>query len=507
MIESILVKKNKLLLKYLGINTHKDPIVYMREDCLICKSEGFSAQTRVMVELNKRTIIATLNIIETDLLKHNEASLSNYAWNLLAAKNGDEITITHPKTLESISYIRSKIYGNELTKPETECIIKDIVSGQLSDINIAMYIAASGGDRLTQQEVLDLTHAMVKTGQQLNWSSPLIVDKHSVGGLSGNRTTPIVVAIVAAYGLFIPKTSSRSITSPAGTADTMEVFTNVILDIPTMKKVVEKEYGCVIWGGAIGLSPADDLLIRIERTLNLDSAGQMVASILSKKIAAGSTHVVIDVPIGTTAKVRTLAQAEQLKKLLSFVAHQFDIKIKTIFTDGSQPVGRGIGPALEARDILAVLNNAKNAPADLREHALILAGHLIDFCPKVKSTKGLEIAKSILESGQALKKFEAICHAQGGMREIPVASFTHTIEAKYSGLIRNMDNRHIATIAKLAGAPDAKSAGIELLVTLNSTVEKSQPLIKIHAETQGQLHYALDFFHQGHDIFQIEKNR
>lgn len=496
--------ENKLSLKYLGINTYKDPIVYMRADCLICKSEGFNAQTRVMVTLNQHSIIATLNIIETDLLQHHEASLSDYAWNLLSAKNGDEITITHPKTLESVNYIRSKIYGNELSRPEMQFIINDVVSGQLSDIHIAMFIAASGGNRLSNQEVLYLTHAMVDSGQRINWSAPLIVDKHCVGGLSGNRTTPIVVAIVAAYGLLIPKTSSRAITSPAGTADTMEVFTNVTHDIPSIRKIIEKEQGCVTWGGAIGISPADDLLIRLARTINLDSLGQMVASILSKKIAAGSSHVVLDVPIGSTAKIRTLEQAEQLKTLLHFIADQFGIKIKVIYTDGSQPIGWGIGPALEARDLLAVLRNEQHAPADLREHALVLAGHLINFCPKVTDQRGFAIAKSILESGKALKKFEAICEAQGGMRELPKAPFTYTVESKHSGFIRTMDNRHIATIAKLAGAPDAKSAGIELLVKLNTTVEKSQALFKIHAETQGQLHYALDFFHEGHDIVHIE---
>ncbi|HVT62053.1 MAG TPA: thymidine phosphorylase, partial [Legionellaceae bacterium] len=204
--------------------------------------------------------------------------------------------------------------------------------------------------------------------------------------------------------------------------------------------------------------------------------------------------------------IRTLEQAEQLKTLLHFIAAQFDIKIKVVFTDGSQPVGRGIGPALEARDILAVLENEQYAPVDLREHALILAGHLIDFCPKRNTSNGLEIAKTILESGEALKKFKAICKAQGGMKDIPTAPFTYAVESKYSGFIRNIDNRHIATIAKLAGAPDAKSAGIELLARLNTSVEKSQTLFKIHAETRGQLHYALDFFQEGHDIFQIEEN-
>ena len=146
---------------------------------------------------------------------------------------------------------------------------------------------------------------MVKTGKILTWPSDLIVDKHCVGGLPGNRTTLIVVPIVAAFGLMIPKTSSRAITSPAGTADTMEVFAPVNLDIKTMRKVVEQENGCIVWGGSVSLSPADDLLIRIERPMDLDSEGQLVASILSKKIAAGSNHLVIDIPIGSTAKIRT----------------------------------------------------------------------------------------------------------------------------------------------------------------------------------------------------------
>lgn len=493
-----------LNLKYIGINTYKEPIIYMREDCHICKSEGFEAQARVRVTLNDRSIIATLNTIENDLLRQNEASLSHYAWDLLSAKDGDKISITHPKQLDSLSFIRSKIYGHELQADETRHIIEDVLSGQLSDINIAMFIAASAGDKLSKKEVLDLTRAMVDTGQRLTWSSQCVVDKHCVGGLPGNRTTPIVVAIVAAFGLMIPKTSSRAITSPAGTADTMEVFTSVNLDIPTMRKVVERENGCIVWGGSVALSPADDLLIRIEKTADLDSEGQMVASILSKKIAAGSTHIVIDMPIGTTAKVRSIERGELLKSFLESVAKEFGIETKVIFTDGSQPVGRGIGPALEARDILAVLNRDKNAPRDLRERALVLAGQVIEFSSKVNPGQGKAIATEILDSGKAFLKFQSICKAQGGMRAIPIAPYSYTIESMKSGIIVNIDNRYIARVAKLAGAPRSKSAGVELLTPLHTIVGKSQPLYKIHAETQGELHYALDFLKQGHEIFQIE---
>lgn len=493
-----------LTLKYLGINTFKDPVIYMREDCHICQSEGFMAQARVRVTLNKRSIVATLNTVSTELLRHNEASLSEYAWQLLAAQEGDRVHITHPKPLDSLSYIRSKIYGHELKAKETKRIISDLIAGELSDINIAMFIAASGDDRLSRKEIIDLTRSMVETGQRLTWPSDLVVDKHCIGGLPGNRTTPIVVAIVAAFGLMIPKTSSRAITSPAGTADTMEVFTNVDLDTATMQRVVERENGCLVWGGSMGLSPADDLLIRIERTADLDSEGQMVASILSKKIAAGSNRIVLDVPIGTTAKVRSIERAEVLKSLLLTIGQEFDLALKIIFSDGSQPVGRGIGPALEAADILAVLQCAQTAPQDLRERAITLAAHVIEFSPSVTPGHGVRIATDILNSGKAFSKFQAICLAQGGMHDIPVAPFTHTIESHICGTVINIDNRHLSKVAKLAGAPEAKAAGVELLEPLNAVVAKSQPLFKIHAETRGQLHYALNFVKQGNTIFQIE---
>lgn len=497
--------ESTLRLKQLGINTYNEPVIYMREDCHICRSEGFEAQARVKVSLNGKSLIATLNTVQSDMLHHNEASLSTYAWNFLDAKSGDEISISHPILLDSLSYIRSKIYGNELKTNEINHIINDLVTGQLSDIHIAMFIAASAGNRLSPKESLDLTRAMINTGQRLSWPADLVVDKHCVGGLPGNRTTLIVVPIVAEFGLMIPKTSSRAITSPAGTADTMEIFAPVNLDLKTMQGIVEKENGCIAWGGAVSLSPADDLLIRIEKAMNIDSEGQLVASILSKKIAAGSNHLVIDMPIGPTAKIRSTQQAALVKNYLETIAKEFSVKLSVIMTDGNQPVGRGIGPALEARDVLAVLSGDNNAPDDLRDRALTLAGHIIEFAPNVTPGTGKSIAKSILESGKALKKFEAICKAQGGMFDIPKAKFTHEILAEKPGKIISIDNRYIARIAKLAGAPNYKTSGVELLVKLGTQVEKGQPLFILHAEAEGELNYALSFLKLGHTIIQIEE--
>lgn len=498
-----MAKANKLILKPLGINTYKESVIYMRKDCPVCRSEGFEAPARVKVIHKNRIILATLNTIESNLLTAHEASLSTFAWEQLNASPGDEIQVFHPSPLNSLDHIRGKIYAHELTKSEIKEIIQDVISGSLSDIHISAFLAATGNGHFSKQEILYLTESMIEAGSKITWPGERVVDKHCVGGVPGNRTTPIVVSIVAAYGLTIPKTSSRAITSPAGTADTMEVMTPVALDIGEMRKVVEKENGCLIWGGSVNLSPADDILIRIERALNLDSMSQLVASILSKKISAGSSHVLIDSPIGPKVKIRTKESANELKDLLESIGKILGLEVQTLFTDGSLPIGFGIGPSLEAKDVLAVLQQDPAASLSLKERSLLLAGHVLEFSPQVKKGSGLQVAEKILTSGQAWKKFQAICHAQGGFFEPQTAKHLQTITSKKQGIIQGLDNRYLSQVAKLAGAPQAKKAGVKLIAQIGATVNIGDPLFEIHAETKGELNYAISFLSMGYEVFTI----
>ncbi len=372
-----------LIAKRLCIDTHLETVAYIRRDSPICRAEGFQVHVRVKVQAATKSILATLNMVDDSLLQPGELGLSEYAWQLLEVQSGERVTLAHQEPLESLASLRAKIYGHELNQAELDTIIADITRGTYSDIHIASFLTACAGGRLTQQEVVSLTQAMVKVGERLQWPADLVVDKHCIGGLPGNRTTLIVVPIVAAYGLMIPKSSSRAITSPAGTADTMEVLAPVDIDFATMRRVVEQENGCIVWGRNIDLSPADDVLITVERAMDIDSSGQLVASVLSKKISAGSSHIVIDIPTGESAKVRTAAMADQLKKLFQAVAKASNLEVKFCFSDGRQPVGYGIGPCLEAQDVLSVLQNEFTAPMDLRQRALSLAGSIIEFSPTV----------------------------------------------------------------------------------------------------------------------------
>lgn len=494
---------NHLVLVPLGIDSQQEFIIFLRADSPIVISEGFDALTRILVKFNGRSIIATLNIINSDLLKEGELSLSISALKKLGAHPGDRIQLSHVPPITSLSEVRSKMYGNKLSETAYKHIIQDLAQGKYSNIHIASFVTACVGDNLDIDEITYLTKAMVDTGERLEWGQDMVIDKHCIGGLPGNRTTPIVVPIVAAAGLTIPKTSSRAITSPAGTADTMGTMAPVDLDLNKIKTVVAQEKGCIAWGGAAHLSPADDLMIRVERALDIDSEGQMIASVLSKKVAAGATHVVIDIPVGPTAKVRTEESALKLNYQFTAIGKAVGLEVKVLITDGSQPVGRGIGPALEAKDVLAVLKNDPGLPLDLKSRSIAIAGAMLELAGRVEIGKGEALAERILNCGDAWSKFQAICQAQGGFTEPPTAPFQHNMLATRSGTLKSIDNRKLAQVAKLAGAPHDTAAGLEIFTSIGSTISSGQPLYCIHAESQGELRYALDFATSGPAIFEI----
>ena len=486
------------------IDTYQQAVVYMRRDCAVCRAEGFEAQAQVEVSANGRQVPATLHHVEAGWLGADEAALSEAAWDLLALHDGDPIRVRHATPLESLQYVRAKVYGRRLDYPSLRALMDDVSRGRVSDLHLAAFVTACAGGRLDHAEIVALTRAMVDVGERMRWPLAPVLDKHCVGGLPGNRTTPIIVPIVTACGVVMPKTSSRAITSPAGTADTMETLAPVALDAATLRRTVEREGGCIAWGGAARLSPADDVLIRVERPLDLDSEAQLVASVLSKKVAAGSERVLIDLPVGPTAKVRSSAAAQSLAASLTSVGAAIGLQVRVVETDGRQPVGRGIGPALEAMDVMAVLQRRADAPPDLRERALLLAGAVLELAGRAARGTGRALAARTLDSGQALAKFLAICEAQGGLREPPRAPYREVVAASRAGRIGAIDNRRLARAAKLAGAPHDPAAGAVIQVRLGDAVVRDQPLFTLHAQSPGELAYALGYVRAQSAIIAID---
>jgi thymidine phosphorylase len=485
---------NHLSLRHVGIDTYRENVAYLHRDCAVYRAEGFQALSKVAVsaQAGAVTLLATLNVVDdANIVSPGELGLSEQAFLQLGQVPGTSVAVGHAERPRSLDAVRRKIVGATLTEADYREIVADITRNRYAKTEIAAFVVATMQNELDRDEVFYLTRAMVASGERIDWHEPLVADKHCIGGIPGNRTSMLVVPIVAAHGMPIPKTSSRAITSPAGTADTMEVLCNVDVPLPRLMDVVREHSGCLAWGGTARLSPADDILISVERPLGIDSRGQMVASILSKKISAGSTHLLIDIPVGPSAKVRHMKDAQALRKLFESVGDRLRIHLEVIITDGRQPVGRGIGPVLEARDVMQVLQNDPQAPADLRQKSLRLAGRILEFEPDIRGGQGYAIARDILDSGRALDKMNAIIDAQGRQKptfELGALSF----EAKSlaQGVITGIDNFRLACVARYAGAPMAKGAGVELFRKLGDPVAVDDVLYRVYAQHPAELAFA-----------------
>ncbi|HIL78968.1 MAG TPA: thymidine phosphorylase family protein [Methylococcales bacterium] len=474
------------------IDTYHENVAYLNRQCSIYRAEGFQALSKIEVSVNGTRLLAVLNVVDdSSIVQPGELGLSQQAFEHLNAVEGALVTVNHAEPPKSMDAVRRKINGERLSQADFDDICNDIGETRYSKMEMAAFLVATGQNNLDRDELLYLTRAMLQSGERMDWHESLVADKHCIGGIPGNRTSMLVVPIVAAHGMLIPKTSSRAITSPAGTADTMEVLANINLTPQQLRDLVRQQRGCLVWGGTAKLAPVDDMLISVERPLGIDSQGQMVASILSKKLAAGSTHLIIDIPVGPTAKVRQMRQALALRKLFEFVGDQLNIHLEVMITDGRQPIGKGIGPVLEARDVMQVLNNEVDAPADLRQKSLLLAGRIIEFDPDVRGGQGYAIARDILESGRACAKMNDIIKAQGEKEiDLQPGKLCYQVGADRDGVVTHIDNFQMAKIAGIAGAPMVKKAGVDLFKKLGDQVVKGEPLYQIHAEFPADFNFA-----------------
>ncbi len=481
----------QLKIRRIKLDTGRENVVVISSRSKALRAEVFRGFSRVELRTGAKSLLATLLLTDDGLVGVDEIGMAEPAFRRFAESAGTLVTVAPAARPASLDAVRAKIQGRSFSASEIGAIIDDVTHYRYSDMEIAAFLVGSASF-MTSDELLALSHAMAQAGTQLTWDRSVVVDKHCIGGIPGNRTSMIMVPIVAAHGLTIPKTSSRAITSPAGTADTMEVLARVDLGVDEMKQVVQTCNGCLVWGGHVNLSPADDILISVERPLSLDTREQMVASIMSKKIAAGATHLLIDLPVGPSAKLATAMDAMRLRKLFEFVGDHFGIAVEVITTDGRQPIGNGIGPVLEAQDVMAVLRNEPDAPRDLREKSLRLAAHLIDCDPQLRGGTGYARARELLDSGAALKQMHKIIDAQGPSGcSTDLGTLTADIKAPRDGVVEAIDCLCLNRLARSAGAPIDKGAGIRLFKKIGDSVVQGEPLYRIHAFDESQFDLAV----------------
>jgi len=459
-------------------------------------AEEIGLQINDRISINKKGHKPLISIIDTasGIINSNEIAVSDEVVKRLKLKKGNIVDIEIAPSPPTINLIKKKLKGKVLTKKEIQEIVKDIAKNALTEIEIAFFISSVYNSGMSLNETKNFINAMVKNSNVLKLRGK-VVDKHSIGGVAGNRTTPIVVAICAEAGLKIPKTSSRAITSAAGTADVIETLAKVDFNIKEIKIIIKKTNAFFVWGGGLGLVPVDSKIIKVEKMVHIDSPAQMLASILSKKIAVDSNYILIDIPYGKSSKV-SKKQAEKLKLKFLKLGKSFGLKIKVVLTNGKEPIGDGIGPNLEMIDVLRVLKR-DNPPKDLEEKSIMLSGELLELSGKVRKGQGKKLALEILNSGKAFKKFEEIIKAQNGkIKKLKPGKFKHIVYAKKSTKIKHLDNKLINLLARFSGCPEDKTAGIYLYNKAGDKIKKSDKIMTIYSQSKDKLDNAVKFYNK-----------
>lgn len=463
---------------------------------------GVHAGDRVTLRTISKKPNEMVTIIDTieRIVKDGEIGVSFEIKKILNLRDGQTLDVSFSGPPDSVNYVKKKLIGEELSDKEIRQIIDDVVSNKLTEPEISVFVSGMYRNGMTFKETVALVDAVLNSGKKLHFNNKYVVDKHCIGGIAGNRTTPIVVSICVAAGLTMPKTSSRAITSAAGTADCIEVISPVEFSIPELKKIVQKTGGCLTWGGSLGLAPADSTIIKVEKMLKIDPVAQLLASIMSKKLAAGSKYILIDIPYGEKAKV-TKKKGKMLKGKFERLGNHFGVKIKVLMTKATQPIGNGVGPALEMIDVIKVLNPKEDGPKDLEEKAVYLAGEIIDMTGKTKKGHGKKLAMELLKSGKAFEKFKKIIEAQGGkVEKINTSKIYEIIKAPKSGKIKEIDNHLINYLGRVAGCPMDRYAGCYLHHHVGEKVKEGEPLITIYAESKPRLTEAVKYYKEKQPI-------
>lgn len=481
----------KLRLENYDLDT-SEPTVLMHEDD--CRTLGVSEGDRVRVSASG-SAVAIVSVSDT-LVDKGVIMAPAGVTKECGETIGTEVEVAASHSPESIRHIRDKMDGKHLTPEQISGIVDDTVSGRLSRIEIAAWLTALHIRGMDVDEIAAYTEAMADSGSRISFEGRRVFDFHSFGGLPGNKITPIVVSIVAAAGLTIPKLSSRAISSACGTADFVETFCRVDLGTDDVRRITEDVGGVFSWTGATDLGPAGDDFITVQRPLGIDPRPQLLASIMSKKVAAGATDLLMDIPLGTEAKVSSYEEAKAYSRDLMDLGDRLGIRVECAITYAEQPLGYAVGPTLEARECIEVLEG--RCTGDVADKACICAGTILEMAGV---PNGATMARSILESGEALGKFREIVAAQGGdpnisSEDMVPGGFTMEILAERDGFVKRIYNRGIVSVAKAAGAPNDKGAGVTLWRKMGSKVSEGDVLMTIYADREDKLRHAVEMAYE-----------
>jgi len=408
--------------------------------------------------------------------------------------------------MQAVEIIIKKREKQELSAEEIEFFVRGFTRGDIPDYQVSAWAMAVLLNGMTPRETTDLTLAMARSGEILDLGTLLdvVVDKHSTGGV-GDKTTLVVLPVVAACGLPCGKMSGRGLGFSGGTLDKMESIPGYRCDLSTeefKRQVVQT--GIVLTGQSIDLAPADGKLYALrDVTGTVQSIPLVASSIMSKKIAAGAQAIVLDVKVGLGAFMQTLPEGRELAQQMTAIGELAGKRVVTLLSDMNQPLGEAVGNSLEVKEAIDTLRGG--GPTDFREHCLHVGAHMLILGKRAKDIEaGRHMAVEAIASGAALEKFQALVNAQGGdvayidhPEKFPQAKWMITEETERSGFIAGIHARRIGEAALALGAGRTRkgeaidhAVGILVHRKVGDRVGKGQPLFTIYSNEEARLETA-----------------
>ena len=493
-----------LALKHIPVCSFDENIAYLNKDCSIYKIDNISSLTRVEIHGGKNSVYAFLQLVEGNkIVKPNELGLNSEAFEKVGSPEGTKVSLSLATPAPSLSAVRRKVLGNVLSAKDYAAIVSDIANNRYSNADIAAFLVAVGSF-FTPSEIVDFTEALSDT-KILEWErEDIVVDYACIDEPIGGKADLLVAAIVAAYGLPMPKiVFPRSIIG-SSLINTMKVFADVDLDLDDFKRQVWEKRAAIVSADKLDICLADKIITQVERQSGIYTMERNVASMIANKIAAGVTHLLVDIPVGARAKIKNTSEAMRLRKLIEYVCDICNVRVDIAVTDGSEPLGYGVGAVLEARDIMKVLKNEDDAPDDLKEKSLFLAGRILEFDDKLRGGQGYLVAKELLRTGKALEAWEQIVSAQGEKDPEALGHLTRDVVAVKAGKVKRINANLMNKIAVLAGAGQYLGAGVEMFRKCGDSVASGDVLYRIYSCNSNDFSLALNMLEDEKSAFEIE---
>lgn len=408
--------------------------------------------------------------------------------------------------MRAVDIIIRKREKQGLNKEEIDFFIDGVTKGSIPDYQISAWAMAVLLNGMTPQETTYLTLAMAHSGDILDLSSiaPLVVDKHSSGGV-GDKTTLVVAPIVASYGLPVGKMSGRGLGFSGGTLDKMESIPGYRVDLSEAEFMSQlKEIGIVLTGQSGDLAPADGILYGLrDVTGTVPSTPLIASSIMSKKIAAGAQAIVLDVKLGYGAFMKDLESARELAQLMVQIGELSGRKVRALLSDMNQPLGEAVGNAIELKEAIETLHDG--GPTDFREHCFTVSAHMLLLGKKAETLDAARaMAEQAVREGKAWEKFVQLVKAQDGdlsfienPEKLPSGSIREEIKADNDGYLSMVNAQAVGEAAVLLGAGREKKGapidlGVGILVyhKVGAAVQRGDVLFTIIANDATRLNAA-----------------